>query len=114
MIDHLLKIISNDSDIISGGVFDEDGLLLYSFGNKNIINKVSNTMQKIIHENHQQFYSLSIEPVNCLTLIGDKGTSIFWPMKKSSSLAIVINSKSNLGKIRKDIRKILPRIEELI
>ncbi len=114
MIEDLLEIISKDSNIISGGVFDQEGLLICSFGNKDTINKIANIMQKIIHENHKQFYSLSLEPINCLTLIGDTGTSIFWPLRKSSSLAMMINSNANLGKIRRDIAKIITRIDDLI
>ena len=114
MIEDLLEIISNNSGIISSGIFDKNGLLICSFGDKETVNKIANVMQRIVNENHNQFYSLDIEPINCLTLIGETGTSLFWPLEKSSSLAIKIDPQANLGKIRRTVEEILPRISNLI
>tara|TARA_B100001113_G_C21114058_1_gene624585 strand:+ start:1905 stop:2249 length:345 start_codon:yes stop_codon:yes gene_type:complete len=114
MIEDLLEIISNISGIISSGIFDEKGLLICYFGDRETTNKIANTMQRIVNENHNQFYSLNLEPITCLTLIGDTGTSLFWPLNKSSSLAMMIDNDANLGKIRRNVENYLPRIKELI
>ena len=114
MIEDLLEIISNISGIISSGIFDEKGLLICHFGDRETTNKIANTMQRIVNENHNQFYSLNLEPITCLTLIGDTGTSLFWPLNKSSSLAMMIDNDANLGKIRRNVENYLPRIKELI
>ena len=72
------------------------------------------TMHSIIDNNNHKFQSLNLEPVNCITLIGETGTSLFWPLKESSALGMMIHSDTNLGEIRRMVKPLLERIESLI
>ena len=114
MIEDLLEKISKNSDVESCGIFDSKGLLITSSGNKNNLDKISNSMHRIIDENSKQFLSLGVEPIDCITLIGENGISLFWPLKESSALVLNVNSNTNLGKIRKEVIDLIPRIIDLI
>tara|TARA_B100001778_G_C18567717_1_gene620955 strand:- start:27 stop:371 length:345 start_codon:yes stop_codon:yes gene_type:complete len=114
MIEDLLEKISNNPDIESCGIFDLNGLSIVSIGNKTNLDKISNSMHRIIDENSKQFLSLGVEPIECITLIGENGISLFWPLKESSSLALYVNPETNLGKIRKEVNDLIPRIIDLI
>ncbi|MAK05310.1 MAG: hypothetical protein CMA03_05445 [Euryarchaeota archaeon] len=114
MIEDLLEQISNNSSVDSCGIFDLNGLLIVSNGNKDHLDKISNSMHRILDENSKQFLSLDIEPINCITLIGEKGMTLFWPLKESAALALKVDSDANLGMIRKQINELIPRIESLI
>ncbi|MBJ99400.1 MAG: hypothetical protein CMB48_00035 [Euryarchaeota archaeon] len=114
MIEDLLEQISNNSSVESCGIFDLNGLLIVSSGNKDHLDKISNSMHRILDENSKQFHSLDVEPINCITLIGEKGITLFWPLKESSALVLKIDGEGNLGMIRKQISELIPRIESLI
>ena len=114
MIEDLLEKISNNTDVDSCGIFDSKGLLIISRGNKTNLDKISNSMHRIIDENSKQFLSVGVEPVNCITLIGENGISLFWPLKDSSSLSLNVKHNTNLGKIRKEVNDLIPRIIDLI
>ena len=114
MIEDLLEKISNNPDIESCGIFDLNGLSIVSIGNKTNLDKISNSMHRIIDENSKQFLSLGVEPIECITLIGENGISLFWPLKESSALALNVNPETNLGKIRKEVNDLIPRIIDLI
>ena len=72
------------------------------------LDKISNSMHRIIDENSKQFLSVGIEPINCITLIGENGISLFWPLKNYSSLALKVRHNTNLGKIRKEVNDLIP------
>ena len=114
MIDELLEQISNNSGILSCGIFDSNGLLISSNGNKYTLEKISSSMDRIIDENTTQFNSLNIDPVDCITLIGEDGISLFWPLENSSSVALIVEINANLGEIRRIVKPLLPRINELV
>ena len=114
MIEDLLEKISNNPDIKSCGIFDLNGLSIVSIGNKPNLDKISNSMHRIIDENSKQFLSLGVEPIECITLIGENGISLFWPLKESSAFALNVNPETNLGKIRKEVNDLIPRIIDLI
>lgn len=114
MIDDLLKEITNNPGVLSGGIFDENGLLISSIGDKRQLEKIVSSMQRVIDDNSTQLSTLDINPVDCITLIGEEGISLFWPLQKSSSLALMAHSNSNLGEIRRVVKPLIPRMIELI
>jgi len=114
MIEDLLEAISNNSGVLSCGIFDSNGLLICSVGSNIILEKISSSMHRVINENSSQFYSLNINPVDCITLIGEEGISLFWPLENSSSLALMVKIDANLGNIRRVVKPLLTRINELI
>ena len=114
MIEDLLEKISNNNDVDSCGIFDSKGLLIVSSGKRTNLDKISNSMHRIIDENCKQFQSVGVEPINCITLIGENGISLFWPLKNYSSLALKVRHNTNLGKIRKEVNDLIHRIIDLI
>ena len=114
MIEDLLGEITNNSAILSCGVFDSNGLLISSKGSKDTLEKISSSMHRIINENFDQLNSLNINPVECITLIGDEGISLFWPLENSSALALMVQIDANLGEIRRVVKPLLTRINDLI
>ncbi len=114
MIEDLLEEISNNSGILSCGVFDSNGLLVTAKGNKTMLEKIASSMHRVIDENSTQFNSLNIDPVECITLIGEEGISLFWPLENSSSLALMAQIDANLGDLRRIVKPLLTRINDLI
>jgi len=114
MIEDLLEQISNNSGILSCGVFDSNGLLVSAKGNKVILEKIASSMHRVIDENSTQFNSLNIAPLECITLIGEEGISLFWPLENSASLALMAQIDANLGDIRRIVKPLLTRINDLI
>jgi predicted regulator of Ras-like GTPase activity (Roadblock/LC7/MglB family) len=114
MLEGLLEDISNNPGIHSCGIFDQNGLLICSKGSRNNLETMVSTMQSLIDNNKNSFHSLNIDPINCITLIGETGTSLFWPLKDSAALGILIQAETNLGEIRRIVTPLLQRIETLI
>ena len=114
MIEDLLEEITNNPGVLSCGIFDGNGLLICSMGDRKQLEKITSSMHRLIDDNSKQLNSLEIEPVDCITLIGEKGISLFWPLKNSSSLALMAQSESNLGEIRRVIKPLLSRLRDLI
>ena len=114
MLEDLLEDISKNPGIHSCGIFDKNGLLICSKGSQNNLETMVSTMQGLIEKNNNTFHSLNIDPINCITLIGETGTSLFWPLKDSAALGIMIKVETNLGEIRRVVTPLLQRIEDLI
>ncbi len=114
MLEELLEKISNNSGIQSCGIFDQNGLLICSQGNQHNLETMVSTMHGILDKNNKKFHTLNIEPIDCITLIGETGTSLFWPLKESSALGIILEAETNLGEIRRIVTPLLQRIDDLI